>query len=135
MPRYSVVAISLAILIPQFSCAQVTIDGEKFEDPTQPLTLPRLEAAARADAPRKPVRGVFAVGFVRVSQGSSIAVVNGEQAEIGSQIDGAEVVAIDASGVTLRVGDETRVVAPISSIVSSTGSSAVSSAVSSKVSQ
>ena len=130
MSRNSVYAIALAILIPQLSCAQVTIDGEKFEDPTQPLSLPRLEAAARAEALRKPVSGVFAVGFVRVSRNTSIAVVNGEQAEVGTQIDGAEVVAIDASGVTLRVGDKTRVVAPFSSIVSSTGSSAVSSKVS-----
>lgn len=117
MPKSSLFASALVILFSRLSYAQVTIDGETFEDPTQPLTLPRLEAAA-AQAPRKPVSGVFAVGFVRVAQNNSIAVINGEQAEIGTQIDGAEVIAIDASGVTLRVGDEIRIVAPFSSIVS-----------------
>ena len=110
------VAFLILLISAQTALAQVSLGGEKFADPTRPLRLLKTEAAVRP-ATRMPNTAVFAVGFVRVSETSSIAVINDEQVTVGSLIDGAEVLAISRSGVTLRVGDETRVIAPFSSIV------------------
>lgn len=83
------------------------IDGEEFADPTQPLmvgavgeSVGLLDFARPATTPSN-----FKLTFVRASNTSPMAVINSERVTVGDTIDGALVVSIERSGVTLRIND------------------------------
>ncbi len=99
--------------------AQVQIDGELLNDPTRPINATKQAISQKMEAVRKVEAKVYAVGFVRVSSKSSIAIVNGVPVGVGDEVDGATVLAITANGVMLNVDGKERLVAPYGSIVSS----------------
>ena len=106
--------VMLAAVDPAY--AQDKIDGEVFNDPTRPIlpaARPRGEPVPAAQVAKK----LFAVGFVRASGKFPIAIVNGVQVSVGSFVDGAEVVAITATGVELQIEGERQVVAAFGSVV------------------
>ncbi len=86
------------------------IDGEDLMDPTRPLTRPSPIDGDDGDdffeRFAEVLPGSFELSFVRASSSSPMAVINDRRVTIGDQIGGAEVVAIDRSGVTLLINEE-----------------------------
>lgn len=95
---------------------QIRIDGEILTDPTKPILS---YAPVRGEPASKPetIQQLFTVGFVRASEKAPIAIVNGKQVTIGSVVDGAEIVAISATGVELEIEGERQSVAAFGSVV------------------
>lgn len=98
---------------------ELRVDGEVLEDPTKPLSPAEPSGGAQelVAGPTTQSLKLFTVSFVRASGQSPIAIVNDTQVKIGSTIDGATVVGISEKGVELKIGQETRHVAPFASIV------------------
>lgn len=87
-------------------------DLDSLKDPTQPL---RGSVKQTSDGDSVMLTAGFIDGFasykvvsILVSPSRKIAIVNGEQVQIGSVVDGASVVAIERDSVTLSVNNETR---------------------------
>ncbi|MEQ8955006.1 MAG: hypothetical protein RL120_12820 [Gammaproteobacteria bacterium] len=89
------------------------IDGEDLQDPTRPLVRPsaiRTDDDGFLERLGNILPGSFELSFVRASSSSPMAVINDRQLTIGDVIGGAELIAIDRSGVTLLMnGEETRI--------------------------
>jgi hypothetical protein len=84
------------------------IDGEELLDPTRPFQLSANSAddSLELDLFRTVVPGSYELSFIRAGGELPLAVINQQQLTIGDVIGGAEVIAIDRSGVTLRVNNE-----------------------------
>lgn len=87
-------------------------DLDSLKDPTQPL---RGSVKQTSDGDSVMLTAGFIDGFasykvvsILVSPSRKIAIVNGEQVQIGSVVDGASVVAIERDSVSLSVNNETR---------------------------
>ena len=85
---------------------------EALKDPTKPLTAlkkPGLDAVLGFEFDG--LRDVFteySVSSILISEDRKVAIINGIQAQEGSKVDGAEVVAIDRNSVTLSVNNKTQ---------------------------
>jgi len=98
----------LALFMNSHAVADV-IDGEELVDPTRPFLMEsESDGSLVQDLIRSVVPSSYDVSFIRAGSISPIAVINGQRLTIGDIIGGAEVKAIDRSGVTLLVGDEER---------------------------
>lgn len=98
----------LSLMVSGSAVADV-IDGEELVDPTRPLTMPSGNDSSLVDELiRNVVPSSYDVSFIRAGNNSPIAVINGQTLTIGDVIGGAEVKAIDRSGVTLLVGEAER---------------------------
>jgi hypothetical protein len=98
----------LSIMAASYTCADI-IDGEDFVDPTRPIIAGARvsdDSSAGLDMNNRVIPSSFEVSFVRVSEDRSMAVVNNQRVSTGDEVDGATVVAIDRSGVTLSINDE-----------------------------
>lgn len=86
------------------------IDGEELVDPTRPFIFKVVgdDQIDFLDRFVDVVPSSFEVTFVRVGSSSSMAVVNDQRVTVGDVIGGAEVIAIDRSGVTLLIDDQER---------------------------
>lgn len=95
---------------------QIRVDGEILNDPTKPILS---SSPARGEPTPKPATSqqLFTVGFVRASEQAPMAIVNGVQVSIGSVVDGAEIVAINATGVELEIEGERQSVAAFGSVI------------------
>jgi hypothetical protein len=95
---------------------QIRIEGEILTDPTKPILS---STPVRGEPTPKPetIQQLFTVGFVRASEKAPIAIVNGMQVSIGSVVDGAEILAISATGVELEIEGERQSVAAFGSVV------------------
>lgn len=89
------------------------IDGEDLTDPTRPLVRPLADIEDGDDFLEQfssVLPSSFELSFVRASSSSPMAVINDRRVTIGDVIGGAEVIAIDRSGVTLLLnGEENRI--------------------------
>ena len=105
-------ALTLLLCLPSMDLLADVIDGEELVDPTRPIfTRNILETDGLVlDLIRNVVPSSYEVTFVRASDKSSIAIVNGQRVTVGAVIGGATVVSIDRGGVTLLIDEqETRV--------------------------
>lgn len=85
------------------------IDGEELVDPTRPVLAGNVnDSALIQELIRNVVPASYDVSFIRAGSSSPLAVINRQRVTIGDIIGGAEVKAIDRSGVTLLIGDEER---------------------------
>ena len=86
------------------------IDGEELVDPTRPFTFNVVgdDQNDFLDRFLDVLPSSFEVTFVRAGSSSSMAVVNDQRVTVGDVIGGAEVIAIDRSGVTLLIDGEER---------------------------
>ena len=85
------------------------IDGEELVDPTRPFrVIASNNDSFVDDLMRNVVPSSYDLSFVRAGGDSPLAVINQQQVRIGDVIGGAEVIAIDRGGVTLRINDEER---------------------------
>lgn len=82
------------------------IDGEELSDPTRPFLLREVDNSSVLDLVITVVPASYDLSFIRASSSSPMAVINQQRVTIGDVIGGAEVVAIDRSGVTLRINDK-----------------------------
>ena len=84
------------------------IDGEEFVDPTRPLLSTRASAQVSQDgnALTRLVPTRYEVTFVRAGSSTPMAVVNDQRVTLGDVVGQATVVAIDRSGVTLRLNNQ-----------------------------
>jgi hypothetical protein len=73
------------------------VDGELLRDPTQP---PQRSALVPGSV-LQPATAVFRLTFVRDGGEQAVAIINGQSVRVGDQIDGAMVLAIEPSGVSL----------------------------------
>ncbi|MDH7942698.1 hypothetical protein QGM61_02600 [Pseudohongiella sp. SYSU M77423] len=83
----------------------LTIDGEVFRDPTQPLPIVlTMQAAEVLDVggPEIAINNTnYVVSFVRTGGSRPVAVINDRQLTIGDNVDGAEIVDIRNGEVVL----------------------------------
>lgn len=85
------------------------IDGEELIDPTRPIRLADVsEDTFVEDLIRNVVPASYDLSFVRAGGDAPMAVINQQQVRLGDVIGGAEVIAIDRGGVTLRVNNAER---------------------------
>ena len=106
--QLTVLGLSLAVLGGGQVAADV-IDGEELVDPTRPFTLSSAsDSSLVQELIRNVVPASYDLSFIRASSSSPMAVINQQRVTVGDIIGGAEVIAIDRSGVTLLVGEEER---------------------------
>ncbi len=85
------------------------IDGEELVDPTRPFTLSNVsDSSLVQELIRNVVPASYDLSFIRAGSSTPLAVINQQRVTIGDIIGGAEVTAIDRSGVTLLIGEEER---------------------------
>ena len=85
------------------------IDGEELVDPTRPFFFSESNPdEGMVELIRTVVPASFDISFIRASDTSPMAVINDQRVTIGDVIGGAQVVAIDRSGVTLLINDQER---------------------------
>lgn len=100
--------LSLAALVSGQAAADV-IDGEELADPTRPFALSiASDSSLVQELIRNVVPASYDLSFIRASGSAPMAVINQQRVTIGDIIGGAQVKAIDRSGVTLLIGDEER---------------------------
>lgn len=100
----SIACLALALGLPVYAAL---IDGEELLDPTRPYGVEEVMQTSDLSV-RVPVR--YAVEFIRAGGDAPIAVINGNQVEIGTIVDGALVLDIARDYVTLTIdGEETQV--------------------------
>ena len=106
--KLTVLGLSLAALGSGQTAADV-IDGEELADPTRPFTLSNTsDSSLVQELIRNVVPASYDLSFIRASGSAPMAVINQQRVTIGDIIGGAEVIAIDRSGVTLLIGEEER---------------------------
>ena len=106
--KLTVLGLSLAALGSGQTAADV-IDGEELADPTRPFTLSNTsDSSLVQELIRNVVPASYDLSFIRASGSAPMAVINQQRVTVGDIIGGAEVIAIDRSGVTLLVGEEER---------------------------
>ncbi len=113
--RLATVAAMLTVAVSS-THGQIRVDGEILNDPTKPILS---SSPTRGEPTSKPETSqqLFTVGFVRASELAPIAIVNGMQVSIGSVVDGAEILAISATGVELEIEGERQSVAAFGSVI------------------
>lgn len=100
-------AAALAILL---GFAAAALAGAELPDPTRPaLAVP---AAGSVEAPA----GSYALSAVWIGAQRRVALINGRPVAVGDSVDGARVLAIDASGVRIRAADGERVLSLASGV-------------------
>lgn len=101
------------------------IDGEELKDPTRPADAPLLVAAERDFLPGLfgPASNLmgrsYTVSFIRAGGREPVAMINEQLVKAGDMIDNAEVVAIDADSVSLRIDGVIQRVASFNNTVKS----------------
>ena len=85
---------------------------EALKDPTQPLRgsvkqITSGDSGVLLDTFLEAF-GAYTVGSILVSPNRKMAIVNGQQVQVGSEVDGAKVVSIDRDNVTLVINNETQ---------------------------
>ncbi len=73
-------------------------------DPTKPS---RLVAYAKSSNIEQPT---YKVSWLRTGNKNNMAVVNGQRVQVGDSVDGATVLSIARSGVTLDVGNKKQLI-------------------------
>lgn len=98
--------IALCLLATSVSNADL-IDGEELVDPTAPFRVSESGADAFVeDLIRNVAPSSYDLSFVRAGGETPMAVINQQQLTLGDVIGGAELIAIDRGGVTLRINNE-----------------------------
>lgn len=107
MCRTCLLCVLLGLAIARPSLADM-IDGEELADPTRPLLQmqapERVQEGGGVESRLLPAR--YEVTFVRAGSTTPMAVVNDQRVTLGDVIGQATVIAIDRSGVTLRVNNQ-----------------------------
>ena len=86
------------------------IDGEELVDPTRPFYF-EVAASGETEALldlRSAAVVRYDLSFIRASDSSPVAIINGQRVTLGDVIGDATVVAIDRSSVTLLINEEER---------------------------
>ena len=71
-------------------------------DPTQPSVVAQIGVAADKPA--------YNLSWLRIGDITKIAMVNGKRVQVGDLVDGAKVLSIAHSGVTLDVGSQEQLI-------------------------
>lgn len=108
--KQAMVLTAMSALLPCAVHAAI-VEGEQLVDPTAPLnySLPEAQMGTAAVSSMQPAVMSYKLSSVLVRSGDRIAVINDQRVREGETVDGARVIDISSSGVTLEVDGVTRV--------------------------
>lgn len=119
------ISVLLGLLLCSVAQAEV-IDGEDLRDPTRPVDAMFPPGSGGSDVLSGLVSGAagllsraYTVSFIRAGGSEPVAMVNEQLVKTGDMIGSAEVVAIDAHSVSLRVNGEIQRVSSFAETVKS----------------
>lgn len=99
--------LALLILVPAaLAQQQISIDGQIYRDPTQPVGMTLSSGQVQGQAAVSG-RRTYTVTFIRAGVSNSVAVINGQVVGNGDTVDGALVRAIETDKVLLSVEGQT----------------------------